>query len=611
MRQRASQLASLDGLSRAAFHMARDLSQNSRSGLTVRTLAKKLDLPEAEIEYLVDVNDALFYTDLTKVKLAPGGAALVQRVEDGLESRGNVAYIRRAIKDMTGPAMRDLEERLGLIQIGQRKAVGDALVDIAYTYPESVVEYVARRGFSEVAQELFDIVWQSNDGMMPVSALLALHGGSEQAAEKALWELFSGFALFEMFRFDSEDRLIRMAGLLAEVRDWRKKERAAESKELRLKPVETREVTSVDCRGLALTRCLIRLVAAIAAKPPRLRTDYELWRQDHRRLTTVMDENAEPNLDDCVRMANWVDWIAEVDSELRAADLDRLIEMSWAERHRELFHRLTELRTTAPLHLLTPLWEELQPGAWYAVTDFVDYALRYSAGSEQPVLWGSGSRYRYIYPSARSGVEYTITRSLEEVFHWLGVVDRAEASGQSVFRLTELGRWLLIGDADIEDAPVQAEDDVELIVQPNFEVVVPDLDADPLLTVPLERFAERQGAGRAGVYRLTKEAFTRAMQAKEDPDQFVAFLVTHSRGDTLPENVLKTIDEWRGGIKRVRVRTLQVVESEDPLVIAELLHQRKLSKYLRTVDPHKIAAYSTITKKELMNLLKKEGYVLE
>ncbi|MFO7774833.1 MAG: hypothetical protein R6W89_03455, partial [Candidatus Hydrogenedentota bacterium] len=524
--QRVSLLASLDGLSRTAFNIARELSQNSRSGLTVRTLAKKLDLPETEIEFLVDVNDGLFYTDLTKVKLAPGGAGLVQRVEDGLENRGNVSSIRRAVKNLSSAAMRDLEERLGLGQIVQRKAVGDALVSVCYKHPDSIVNYVASYGFSETAQELFDIVWQSNEGVMPVSTLLALHEGSEQAAEEALWELFSSFALFEMFRFDSEDRLVRKAGLLAELRQWRQKKQAAEKEELRLKPIEPQEVTSVDCRGLALTRCLIRLVADMAAKPARVRTDRELWRQDQRRLTTLMDEAAQPNLGECVRMARWVGWIDDVDRELRAADLDRLLEMSWAERHRELFHCLTSLRTTAPLHLLTQLWEELEPGAWYAVTDFVRFALRYSAGDEQPVLRGSGSRYRYIYPSAGPGAERAISRSLEEVFHWLGVVDRAEAGGESVFRLSELGRWLLIGDADIEDAPMQADDDVELIVQPNFEVVVPNLAADPLVVVPLERFAERQGSGSAGVYRLTKDAFTRAMQAKEDPDQFLAFLVT-------------------------------------------------------------------------------------
>ncbi|MFP4172166.1 MAG: hypothetical protein ACLFV4_04565, partial [Candidatus Hydrogenedentota bacterium] len=364
--QRASLLASVDGLSRTAFKIAQELSQNSRSGLTVRTLAKKLDLPEAEIEYLVDVNARLFYIDLTKVKLAPGGAALVQRVEDGRKNRGNVSSVRRAVKNLSNAAMRDLEERLGLSHVLHRNVVGETLLRIAYKHPGSVVKYVARFGFSETAQELFDIVWQSDEGVMPVSTLLALHDGSEQAAEEALWELFSGFALFEMFRFDSEDRLVRTVGLLAEVRRWRQKNQAAGKQELTLKPVESQEATSVDCRGLALTRCLIRLVAEVAAKPARVRTeDNELWRQDQQRLSALMDENAEPNLGECVWMARRVGWIDDEDRELRVVELDRLLEMSWAERHRELFHRLASLSTTAPLHLLTELWEELQPGAWY------------------------------------------------------------------------------------------------------------------------------------------------------------------------------------------------------------------------------------------------------
>ena len=50
MRHSASLLASLEGMSRATFLIAKELSQNSRAGLTPRFLAKKLDVPIEEIE---------------------------------------------------------------------------------------------------------------------------------------------------------------------------------------------------------------------------------------------------------------------------------------------------------------------------------------------------------------------------------------------------------------------------------------------------------------------------------------------------------------------------------------------------------------------------------
>ncbi|NIA15596.1 MAG: hypothetical protein GWP08_16155, partial [Nitrospiraceae bacterium] len=56
MRHAASLLAAMEGISRPAFRIARELANNSRSGLTVRFLSKKLEIPEEEVEYLVDVN---------------------------------------------------------------------------------------------------------------------------------------------------------------------------------------------------------------------------------------------------------------------------------------------------------------------------------------------------------------------------------------------------------------------------------------------------------------------------------------------------------------------------------------------------------------------------
>ena len=88
MRHGASLLASLEGMSRTAYNMAVELSNNSRSGLTTRFLAKKLEVPAEEIEYLLDVNHRLFFTDLTKIKLVPEGYGAVRRIPTTYEIRG-------------------------------------------------------------------------------------------------------------------------------------------------------------------------------------------------------------------------------------------------------------------------------------------------------------------------------------------------------------------------------------------------------------------------------------------------------------------------------------------------------------------------------------------
>ena len=73
MRHAASLLAAMEGMSRPAFRIARELANNSRSGLTVRFLSKKLDLPDEEVEYLVDINHKLLFADLTRIKIVNEG----------------------------------------------------------------------------------------------------------------------------------------------------------------------------------------------------------------------------------------------------------------------------------------------------------------------------------------------------------------------------------------------------------------------------------------------------------------------------------------------------------------------------------------------------------
>ena len=109
----------ITGAVNAALVRARELSQNSRSGLTVRFLSKKLELPQEEIEYLVDVNHKLLYTDLTKIKLPAEGVNAVKRISEGLENLGDIPALFRKIKSLSVHDFRLLEEQLGLMARGR------------------------------------------------------------------------------------------------------------------------------------------------------------------------------------------------------------------------------------------------------------------------------------------------------------------------------------------------------------------------------------------------------------------------------------------------------------------------------------------------------------
>ena len=72
-----------------------------------------------------------------------------------------------------------------------------------------------------------------------------------------------------------------------------------------------------------------------------------------------------------------------------------------------------------------------------------------------------------------------------------------------------------------------------------------------------------------------------------------------------------TLEDWRGGLRRLRLRTIQVLETEDPLVMADLQHRRKYKKYFKEVDPHRVMTYHKVSKADLSKQLEKDGFIVE
>ena len=151
----------------------------------------------------------------------------------------------------------------------------------------------------------------------------------------------------------------------------------------------------------------------------------------------------------------------------------------------------------------------------------------------------------------------------------------------------------------------------EVIVQPNFDIVVPLQDMDPLLTVPLDQFTTRQSTGQAAVYHLNKDSFTQGLQEGHDGEAFVEFLLTHNRGGVLPSNVMTTLEDWRGGLRRVHLATIHVLETSDPLVMADLVHRKKYKKFLTEIDTQRVVTYTKVSRANLVKQLEKDGFIVE
>jgi hypothetical protein len=255
--------------------------------------------------------------------------------------------------------------------------------------------------------------------------------------------------------------------------------------------------------------------------------------------------------------------------------------------------------------------DHMKADYWYGVSEFAEFAAATGLEDDQPRLKQAGGKWLYASPSAAGQTSAKLERAIEETFYWLGLIERTEDEGTPLFRLSRLGTALLLEDGLDAVAESLKPRRAEFVVQPNFDIVVPTQDMDPLLTVPLDQFAVRASTGSATVYHLNKESFTQAVQEGHDAAGFVDFLVRHNHTDSLPRNVAMTLEDWMGGMKRVRVRTIQIIESDDTLVMADLLHRRKYKKFFRAIDPRQTAIYEDIPLDELSKLLEKDGFIVE
>ena len=424
MRHAATLVAALEGIPRPAFQIARELAANSRSGLTIRFLAKKLEQPEEEIEYLVDVHHKMFFHDITKIKLVGEGGNAVKRIQEGLESRGDVPALQRLVKALPPHEYRLLEEALDIDKPGPKKYTAEQLVERCYSTPDAVVDYVAQGDFSDLAKEMFDIIWQSKDGLISIEDIRRKLKGSEFKVEEALTELTNGCVAFEMFRFDDSDKLVRVIGLLKELRTFRAN---AGSKNKKVTKLKAKKGTPEFVRSyrFSITDKVCRLVASIAAKPARLRGDGELFREDRRRLEEIVGDEEEPDLQAALWYGELAGWLARVDNELRATELDPLVESDRAERHRTLFNAVTASGSAAKAkQLLAGCEDAMKMGQWYLAKDVVAYAVSARPGDAEPVLQYQGGSWAYTQPGAGGTGQKAIAGELDEAFVWFGIVDR-------------------------------------------------------------------------------------------------------------------------------------------------------------------------------------------
>jgi hypothetical protein len=162
---------------------------------------------------------------------------------------------------------------------------------------------------------------------------------------------------------------------------------------------------------------------------------------------------------------------------------------------------------------------------------------------------------------------------------WLGLLAVGYAENKPIaFRLTALGAYLF-GLAPQPPAEPSATHGGRVVVQPNFQIFALEPIAEQTL-VSLDRFADRVKADKAFEYRLTRESLYRAHRNNMTVVEAIAFLEQASAAP-LPQNVLRTLEEWGQSYERIIVRrNAALLHALDPQVLDALQNTPAAQPYL-------------------------------
>jgi|GEM_PF-1166251 len=614
MRYSYNLLSVFEGMDQTSFYMALELSFNIRGGLTSRYLSAKLETSEETINYIYSLYPKLFFFDLNRIKVVPEALPVIRRVQNNLNSLGDVNSIYKSLQNYSNSERRELEKKLKINRVIGWMSLASEIIETLYKTPESVLEYVAGYSFSDLAKEIFDFLWQSKTGIVPIQQIRQRFANYNNIEiEEALEELLNQFVLFELFRFNGQSRLNRFVSILSEIRHH--KEQKKEIKE-RLKQAITPanvKISRIESCGISLAERISKLLAKVAVSPLHLTPSGQITRLDEQRISRDEPENAYPPIETLVWLAEKAGLLAQVDNTLRIVNLEELVNMSFTERLKKIYKAF--IKDDEKLSSLSATLLELQtlkPYTWYSLNEFGKrvYA-RYCELSHYTLKQTKDNFWEYS-TSGEYCEEKDCVVFIENTLFWFGIIELGSAKKERFFRISEIGEFLLFSLEPTKKLKEKYIKKHEWIVQPNFEIIVPTVNTDPLQLIWIELFAQKKSnGGPVSIYSITKESFLKGLQSGADPNQFIQHLIQNARKQQIPDIVISTIEDWLHTVKRVKVRPVILIEAPDSVLIADLLHRKKLSEILHPISPNQTAYARGILLSEIKALLEKEGFVVE
>lgn len=203
--------------------------------------------------------------------------------------------------------------------------------------------------------------------------------------------------------------------------------------------------------------------------------------------------------------------------------------------------------------------------------------------------------YERYYNSGRHGWNEIEGRFVEvlliEYLSTIGIVDVSVCEldddygvkkflSAQYFRLTKLGAYVL-NVIDEYESPnknikIQMESDEGFTLQANFEIIVQDSNSKYKYCMFFDKFAEKVVDDIATIYKLSFKSMVTALDKSISINEIIEYIQNNCK-NLIPENVMITLRQWEKESKRIKIRKVTIVETDDNFLIEELKSYRNIN----------------------------------
>lgn len=261
------------------------------------------------------------------------------------------------------------------------------------------------------------------------------------------------------------------------------------------------------------------------------------------------------------------------------------------------------------------LLKRVEPGTWYDLM-YLPFLTRNAYLSSLEDLEvedyfaerSQASHYTPMEDPQR--LAWNLVRWVRQRLFLLGVIDLGydRARRPVAMRVTRSGARLLGVSEAREDAGAQVGN---LVVTPDFEVVLFPTGDDAELAHDLDRFCIRDKLSDLLHFRITEESVRRALVQGMPLASIQKTLENHSR-TPVPQNVSFSIRDWALRAGLMRLDSNLNVHCEDTETLRRFLQDPGVRSYVREVQgEHRVRLGGRVTQRRLRSLLRELGYLVE